>query len=334
FETKTFEFGKKKDKVIIDALPRWDANRRVVFGGSYHSESVEAVSYTRAGIERDNTADALGFRCAASSQPGIDVAVTILEDDLPNSVRPPSKDGTRIQYEVLQSLAADNWRTGVPAARAVNAGASAGGEVETPEHYEIISGYDYMIFSPVTKLDAAQKNDIERDTVEEGPAHIGFFTTNQRILSPDLQPGTYMVALRMAGQAPKNKTPKKKDEEEEESADAGKWNPETVIGDFGLDPKQDNLLFYDTSGAPAGFVPVLDVDYVKLGKGHNVSTFPKDYTIKQTNVDGDEIDVPVHEEWIRFDAWIPSRVSRKGFLVGIGLQIEDDLDMTGWRLSQ
>ena len=331
FQSKTLVFGTGKNAKRIEPLPNWDANRRVIVGAGYHNSRLEARATTRGGQVRDQTSDALGFRCAASPAPGVDMANTVQDQDLPVSVRPLQKDGSVVRYDVTQTLAVDSWRTTPPAPVAVNAGASKVEGRELPVGYEVIGGYDYFMFVPSEKIDAAAMNDFTKEALESGPIHLGFFSSNQRIVQPDLPAGSYMVAIRPKGEATKSS----RRESSKETPEGGEEAKPVVdvVAELGLDIEIDNLIFYDRDLKPVGSIPALGLDYAKLGEGHTVKFFDKDYTVKEKDAAGDEIEVPVHEEWLRFDAWVPSRIARKGFLVGIGLRIENDLETSGWRIA-
>lgn len=345
FKGKEFEFGKGNQKQKVSAFPRWDANARVCVSGSYHNDQDVARATTRRRVTREQAIEGLGFRCAASLQPGGDIAVTVMEEVLDENLRPSTVEGA-VVYEPVGTLAVDRWHTDTPVGIV-----DASAKKELVEGYQVISGYDYVVFTPVDKIYSADINDLNKAIIEEGPVPIGFLATNQRILKPDLQPGSYMISYRCkGGRKFKPQEPEKEPQDANGAAtreqdgpapeeDAGPWdlNATEYEKELGLDPDKDYFLFFDTAANIVGAVEAEAFDKF-AGKGSDIGTtyfWDKDFVRIEKNEDGDDVEVPVHEKWLTFESRIPGRVNRRGFTASIAIQVEDDI-LAGkpWRMPK
>jgi formylglycine-generating enzyme required for sulfatase activity len=324
YKEKTWRFGKGKDKDEVSALANWDANKRVSVGGGYHANRFIARGTTRRGASRDQTADSLGFRCAASLEPGIDIADRVMTDELDASSRPTNPEGA-VQYAGPDTLAADRWQT-----------KPLGADERPVPGYEVITGYDYVIFTPVDKIYSVDVNDLKKSIIEDGPAPIGFLSTNQRLLQPDLQPGTYMISYRCAGKRRAEKDDKQEEDEEGEPEIKDTWDLGNYEVELGLDPSKGYFLFFNSRAEIMGFVEAIDFDKKsgQIKSPGSASFFEKTYTKKEPGEDGKDIEVEVTEKWLRFDANIRARAQRRGFIAAIGLQVENELDTTSFRMTQ
>lgn len=330
YKEKTFTIGKGKNKESLTALANWDANKRVSVGGGYHANEFVARATTRRGASRTQTADSLGFRCAASLAPGIDIAERVMRDELDASSRPSNPDGA-VQYAAPDTLAVDRWKT-----KALE------DDGRPVPGYEVITGYDYIIFTPADKIWGVDVNDLNKRIIEEGPEPIGFLSTNQRILTPDLDPGTYMISYRCKGKPKvdnsmdkgKEEEPKEGEPQEEEEYDP--WDLGEYETELGLDPSKAYFLFFNPDIKLVGVVEAIEFDKLagKLTGPGSASFFDKDYTIKEKDENGKDVDVEVHEQWLRFDANVRARASRRGFKASIGVQVETDLDASSFRVSK
>lgn len=136
FKYKPMEIGKGKSVVTLDNPPNWNPDFRVLVGGSIQNSRFVARATTRAGFSREQITNSLGFRCGATPTPGLDMSRTLL-DEIPHSVRPVATDekiGT-FQYIPTETVAMDRWLT-------------KPGKATAPG-YALISGYEYVIVTPV-----------------------------------------------------------------------------------------------------------------------------------------------------------------------------------------
>lgn len=281
--------GKGGSKRKLEAYGDYDANQRVSVGGSYRNESFAARVTVRRGTERIQATDAIGFRCASSLQPGADMANTVLRADLPPSLRPED-----VEYAPDNTLAMDRWHT--------KAGTS---EVEG---YSVITGYDSVLFIPISKLPIASKKKLVEQSVEDGIVHLGAVYTTEEVLVPALKPGTYMVAFRGAGEVKKKR---------------GKDEDEGTL---------DNYLFFDVDG---NFVSSVVADEYDFGKYRAPSITvdrirkPEDpKELEKLAEQGIEI---IERDVTRFSTFIEGNSKRSGYLFSIPLGLEPGAVDASWR---
>ncbi len=336
YKQQTFKLGKGKDADKISAVANWDANKRVCVGGGYHQTRFTSRCTIRRGASRTQTADAQTFRCAASRAAGIDIAERLVVDEVDVNSRPSNQAGI-VQYTPIDTLAVDRWQHKTLA------------EADRPvPGYEVITGYDYITFTPVDKLSSVDVNDLTKRILEEGPEPLGFISTNQRILSPDLEPGTYMISYRCPGKRREDNSMKAKgknggkkkpdeptgEEPEEESTDP--WDLGAYETKLGLDEDKGYFLFFNTDVELVGHIEAMGFDK-KAGKvtsPGSATFFDKTYTVTEEDENGDEVEVEVREQWLRFDANLRARAARRGFLATIAVQVEKDLDASSFRVSK
>jgi formylglycine-generating enzyme required for sulfatase activity len=330
FKVLTFSTGAGKLAREIRGEVEWDANRRVVVSGSFQTSLVAARATTRRPTDRDQSTDSLGFRCAASANPGADIAATVLADDIPAEARPEGS-----QFDPARVVAADRWRTRESAAPVAN--------------YAVISGYDYLAYVPSIELDATSSKALLDRTLEVGYTALGVLSTTVPIVEPALPAGSYIVGLRSASKgrveagAPnpdgdKKGAPKKDDAKKDEKKS----------GDAGQDPKSEEkpavvlrtpegwrsdihtLIFYRADGEPVAWMQAPELEYtrplpgaVTIGQGKH----------KRTETGGDGKPTVVEEDATLCSLKLNSlsKVSNKGFAYTLRLTFANGAISNDWR---
>ena len=231
------EVGKGKQKEVIEALGDFDSNWRVAVGGSFANDEVAARISTRRGTDRFQATEGLGFRCAASVQPGVDPARSVMERDVRLGVLPADQEVTLYPEGTVVK---HRWRT--------SPGTS---EVEG---YALIEGYDRVLFVPVLTAPVLAVKDLRSDSTGM-PIVLGLLSTTEPVVEPALAPGSYFVAFRGAGSLPRKE---KEEEGEEKAQEDGPVAPQSFVewaATPGLDTAKDCLVFFDLTGAPVLAVP-------------------------------------------------------------------------------
>jgi RNA polymerase sigma factor (sigma-70 family) len=151
----------------ISPLAPFDAKKCVAVGGSVHADALGLRLAVRMPSVRDQRTNALGFRCAASAAPGVDLARHALADELAAVA-----DGLAAERVLLL----ERWRS------------ERGRAGRRVRDYAVITGYDHVAFVPA------------RDASEpaEGPLLLGALLTTVPIAAPELAPGAYLL-VRDAG---------------------------------------------------------------------------------------------------------------------------------------
>lgn len=294
------------DKRTVTAGGRFDANQRVVVGGSFSERKTAARLTTRLGADRSQTTEALGFRCAASLTPGLDRARSVLARDLSNAARPED-----VSYAPERAFAADRWE-------------SAEGRVKV-EHYRVIKGYSVALFVPVEKIQAAAT---ER-AIEAAHAradkllHVGLLSLSFASLEPALAPGTYVLAFRPADpkHAPAASAPAPAGDA---AADAAA-PVEAAAPSF--DTKRDHWIVIDREGAVVAAIPTRDAlryDRVTGAGGFSLKPWvaPEKPPPGVTLVPKDELRLAIQ---------IPGLSSGRGFLFDFRLDLAQGTLGPGWR---
>ena len=235
YEDFSIEVGNGDQKRTLGGLTQWDANKRVVVGGSFQNPAVDARLTVRRGAERDEATNSLGLRCAASSMPGRDVAEAVLKEDVPPSSRPRG-----VEYDASRTLATDRW-TSNPGVAAV-----AG--------YAVITDYDHALFIPAVDVPVTSTKELG-EASQDAPVPLGVFSTTVPLLEPALAPGAYVVAFRGQG--------KPVVEASAPSAE-GELAPPARLPE-GYPWEQDAFLFYRPDGEPVAWLALdhADLQYVR-----------------------------------------------------------------------
>lgn len=305
WKPEKMKFGGRREKI---ATVEWDANARVAVGGSFQNAGLAMRCTTRRPIERFQTTEGMGFRCAASLVPGQDVAEAVMREDLPVERRPSG-----LTYAIDQATGADRWES------------SPGAEVDgpngyqVPENYAVITSYEALLYIPVEKIDLATVKALGKLSLEQGPQHLGVLSTTRDAVSPVLPKGTYMLAYRGAGDDPE---PEPVEGEDEAAAAPVFEYPE------GLDKEVDNLLFLAPAGQAVAFLPI-DVTYARQQQPR-VEIGASTYPVVEVDEDGEETVTNVPCDRAMFVITTPGP-GRNGFNYEIPLCFERGTLGEGWR---
>jgi formylglycine-generating enzyme required for sulfatase activity len=348
---KVLRMEEARTKRIIDAVVAWDANQRVVVGGSFqHGELAARLTFRRP-TERDQSAEALGFRVAASVTPGIDLAEAVLADDVPVDARPEGAS-----YDLKAVTAADRW-TSTPGTAKTEVKDKQGASVVPIPNYAVITGYDYLLFVPAKEIDVAALGQLESKSLDEGPVHLGVLSTTEAAVEPALPAGTYFVTFRgpgklrphesIHGAAPtvtaagseKNAMQEPGQEPGQEPAPEEKKSLVPAIEyPEGFDPAKSNLLFHTIDMKVEAVQPDASLSYARPEQPAVAITEGK-RQVQATDAAGvpkvDSKDQPVMVEEpcsiasMKANAFV--RVSNKGFVFNIVLKFPSGAIGKDWR---
>jgi formylglycine-generating enzyme required for sulfatase activity len=291
--------GKYKDP--ITPIAPFDANMLVTVGGSVHMEPLGLRLSVRMPSQRAQRTNALGFRCASSLKPGRDLAEYLIGAAIPGTSMPVDVEYERETPTVLhrwtfEQPAATKSGVALPASEPAKAQASEpAGRPDRPPGYAIITGYDAMLFAPVTKIDAYDDKALKAAAIAD-PVHIGALFLTKPLVEPKLEPGAYMLAFREGGEPPKLA----------EDAELPAWRATP-----GLDLLKPSYLIYDATGAPIAAWPLKPgsaVGFDKLALGSaKLEPF-----VMPTRLKKDE-PPPVPLDTVRFYVNVQSRNKGKAF---------------------
>lgn len=225
YERRVYEFGFGGSKRIVNALADWNAEQRVVVGGSFQTPPTMARGSVRRGADRQQSTDALGFRCAASVKRGVDLATALLTTQLTPNVRPLEPHGL-VGFDAHASTVLERWSS-----KLVDG---------TPSSHRTITGYAYALFTPVDALPVADPQALDRRTLESGPVTLGFLATSEMLLEPSLPAGTYVVAYRAHGKS---------------SAGATRGGAPPLEERLAFDLERDHVIFFALDGTPLRALP-------------------------------------------------------------------------------
>ena len=300
YQPRVYDVGFGAARKKINALADWNAEQRVVVGGSFQNARLMARATTRRAAERSQAADALGFRCAGSLRPGFDAAESILEGALAPSARLRDARGP-LEFAPEAVACADGWATAAPAK-----------STSPPEGYAVISDYRCVLFVPVRLVPAYDLGGLERLTAAEDLVALGFLSTNLPVAEPELPAGTYTLFWRGKGARPLlASAPVRADDA-------------TAAETLHLDVSLDQLVFVDTTGRPVNAMPCkLEWENLREGK---VSWIDASVVPRTGGAPW-----PVGTRFLRLEASSPCRASQKAFAFGITLRFAPDSLNVSWR---
>jgi len=225
----------KAQKRVIECLAPFDPDQRVTLSGSFQMDKLGVRVTTRRPTDRDQSTNALGFRCAASvateeKASGYDMASWAIDRQLKLAVLGDAE----LLPEQAQALR--HWTT-------------SEGKVKLAG-YGVISGYEHVLGCGVKDVKALTTNDLSTLTEKGGPLFVGFIDVPRPLKQPEIDAGLYFVAWRAAGklEAPKPEAPEKK----EGMALGRSQDPDAVPLDQlpGFVAEKDCFLFYSADGTP------------------------------------------------------------------------------------
>ncbi|HUR27001.1 MAG TPA: SUMF1/EgtB/PvdO family nonheme iron enzyme [Planctomycetota bacterium] len=286
---------KRKGDTTIEGLVDWNAGRRVVVGGSYVNESSAARIATRRPTEPNQSAEATGFRIAASTTPGMDVASAVLRA---GTARWPAD----LKYDESKTVIADHWWT-------------QDGKSQVPGS-AVIGDYQYVAFVPAIGLEFTSLGQLELASLDRGPVPLGIVATTRALEVPKLPAGSYSVALRGPGPLSAKESlrtsaeaPAKEKQGVRMQDPKAKAPLESFVYPHGFKPEQRNLLFYDKDRSIVAAVHVTEAEFAVPGK---------------TGVDITETTVN-----LRVNSWV--KVSNKALVFTIPLEFAKGDVTADWR---
>ncbi len=331
--------GRGRDRTELNAVARFDADRRVTVGGSIQNEPFAARCTTRRATSRDQSTSALGFRCAGSVEIGWDIASTVLNERVPTTIRPTDVNGP-VQYAPKASLAMDRWtfRDGSDHSKSLSLQGGPGrGNAEArstslPPQYAVITGYEHVVFVPAESLYATGPNEVRDTSLLTGPVHIGILSTTLPTLEPVLAPGTYLVAIRGAGEPPAQRPSRgaQAPPAEGETPPEGATPANVPIHELlpGIDLKKDNFIFYDMSGTPVAAHPIRGLDWGNITPSTSAVVQLPDFEMQG------EKRVQISRTWYEQRLFLPGRGGRQGLKLTLPLRFEDGVLEGAWRRSR
>jgi len=313
FKPLTITVGKGDLKRTLDGLVQWNANQRVAVGGSFQNGAMAARATTRRASERVQSTDSLGFRVAASTSPGLDIADYVLKDDVPASERPDD-----VEYDTGKAQAMDLWQSEPGVASTPAAGI---------KNYGVITGYDYVLFIPTAEVPTVSVKGLRELSEQNGPVQLGVLTSTRPMLDPELAPGTYLVTYRAKGEPPEEEVPGTgmlQDDGEEEARRPVVKMPE------GYDWSTDNLIYYRPDGEPVTWTLAPEIEYTRPKQPEILIA---DGTRKIPGVDADgkpiEIEDPVTRAIFTTNTWV--KVSNKALHYTLTLVFAPGTVSAAWR---
>ncbi|MBM3986891.1 MAG: formylglycine-generating enzyme family protein [Planctomycetes bacterium] len=323
--------GNGKQERKIDGLTRWDANQRVVVGGCFQLGLVAARLTTRRGLERYESTDSVGFRCASSGAAGVDLANLILRDDLPIEKRPAGS-----QFDGTKTFAIDRWTSEPGTAQTI---LEDGKPPVAIPGYAVITGYDHVTFVPSIELEATSVLGLGELSLKMGPQPIGILATTKAFVQPSLERGTYIVSYRGKGELEKPATAPEEGKPETAkniaAQDAEKQAPEKQVTDVklpeGFDTSVDTLIFYSTDGEPKAWMPAPNFDYARpVEPKATVIAAKRPYTVEKGRGMTERKEEDATLLTLSLNCWV--RVSNKGFTFQLPLYAKPGEIGSDWRM--
>ncbi len=296
YRPREWAFGSGAARIRVTAIAAFDSVQRVAVGGSFQMPLTLCRSGVRRGLVRDQRAAAVGFRCAAYARPGIDVAMTLNEDELAPANRPRGAPPLT-PADPKRTLALDGWSTMQPE--------SIEGWTPPPG-YAVITAYACIAFAPVEIVAVRDPQTLDRDSLEIAPIVIGYLHTTLPLAQPELAPGTYVVAWR-----PKGLRKLGGEGERPEGAPL-----EEVLR---LDIERSHAIVYDLGGRPVCAIPATMTWSVER-EGH-----AKFVDVVETG-EGEP-----NRRSVRFEAYAPSATSKRGPVLTLDLAVRMPHEDVSWR---
>ncbi len=190
FKPITMKIGKKKEKIY----PNFNPANFVTKGGCYFLGETENMLAVREGVRSDTNMDTLGFRCVKSPTPGEDL-FEAARKDLHSSYLKDKKWDKKNFYHIE--------------------------ETSLDRSMEVVTGFDYFLFAPVTGL-LTSISKLKKDSVKEEYFPVGIISLSFSLEEPNLPPGSYTIVYRHQGVDKKKEEvveEEKKEEEEEKPAE-------------------------------------------------------------------------------------------------------------------
>ncbi len=289
--------GQRRQKRVIEALAPFDTQHMVLKGGAFPNTLLAARAATRMPGMKSQSTEGIGFRCASSVLPGLDVGLDVVDNDVLMSAMPAGVTFNPNRTAILQQ-----WSTteGLVSGRI--------------EGYSIITGYQRALLMPVERIEENSLKNLDASTAIE-PVVFGLLSLSLPSLEPALDAGTYVVAYRAAGDLPK---------EEDDPALAPSLPTLRYTEAFGFDPDVAQILFFDGEGTPMAAVTAQRPLYEKSRAGS--ATWRAWEPPKRPDKDN-----PVMPgDTLHFEAMTDSKSRNKGFRFTFEIKIEQDRVSGEW----
>ena len=331
-----YKVGTGKNKKERTSDPDWNGDRRVCAGGSWQLPIMAARASIRRGTARTQKTEDVSFRAAASLQAAQDKSASLFQKVV--RLSPARADG--LTFDSTNAFGWVRWTS--------RASEMAEGEIkallkkyrnlrpkvesyQVPAGYEVITGFDYALFTPTEKIET---NDVKRMQLDSlgTPLQLGYLSLSRAMLEPALEPGTYLVAYRHDGEMPepeeKEDDKKKKKGEEEEVIPPPDWVAK-------IDLKKPNLLFLDAeTGELAAHVEVKDSPETLQNKklaGEDRIAGLRSITKKERGEDENGKPIFVQKPWLQFDVVVPAKVRKTSWVYRFDLKPPAEFVELDWR---
>ncbi len=329
-----YKVGTGKNKQERTSDPDWNGDRRVCAGGSWQLPIIAARASIRRGTARTQRTSDVSFRAAASVAAAQDKSASLYQKVV--RLSPARADG--VTYDSESAFGWVRWTS-----RASEVGEkeikdlvkkyrNLRPKVDTyavPSGYEVITGFDYALFTPSALIDTNDVKGMQRDSLGE-PLHLGYLSISRAMLQPALQPGTYMVAYRHDGEMPE---PEKSEEDPKNGEEEEVLPPPDWVAK--IDLKKSNLLFLDAiTGELAAHVEVKEspetLQNKKLASEDRVAGL-RAVTKKERGQDDKGKPIFVEVPWLQFDVVVPAKVSKTSWVYRFDVQPPAEFVELDWR---
>lgn len=301
YELKVYEFGYGPKVRQVNAVADFNAEQRVVVGGSFQNSRLMARATTRRGTDPLQSSDALGFRCAASVAPGLDIALRLLETELTPNAR-PHEDGAAVEFDPSATVAAQRWDS------------QPSDYATAPSGYAVITAHRSVTFVPVkqiaaTDLPSFERWSLERLAADGRPLTLGVLATNVRLVEPELDAGIYFVSYRA-------RVTRRPDPRDKENA---------LERTLKLDPGLDWIVFSALDGTPLRAISQR-IEWSSL-RAARVSLIDPENTPRTD-------EPPVGERSLRMELCLPCRTTKRGLTFTLALHGEPGTFAGAWRCTR
>ncbi|MFT7541454.1 MAG: sulfatase modifying factor 1 [Gammaproteobacteria bacterium] len=289
--------GARGQKRVIEALAPFDTQHMVLKGGAFANISLAARAATRMPGMKSQSTEGIGFRCASSVVPGLDVGLIAIDRDVIMSAMPAGVTFNPGRTAILQQ-----WNTteGLVSGRI--------------EGYSIITGYQRALLMPVETIEENSLKNLDTSTIIE-PVVFGLLSLSMPSVEPPLDAGTYVVAYRAAGELPK---------EDPDAVQAIELPTLRYTEASGFNPDVSQILFFDGQGSPMAAIPAQRPLYEKSRAG--TATWHAWEAPKRQDKDN-----PVMPgDTLRFEAMTDSKSRNKGFLFTFDIKIGEGRVNAEW----
>jgi hypothetical protein len=291
---KPLKIKTKGRRSVLRVEAGFDPNMRVLVSGSFKQSKDGVRIPTRMPTARNQSAEALGFRVAASTVPGLDLAQELIKNTLDFRAMPGD-----IEFLERASLVKQRWIT-------------SPGSVKV-DGYRVITGHEQMLLCPVAKIEVNNKSSLEKLSITE-PVRIGFLSLSKTLAEPLLDGGTYILGWRAANKLPNL--------EKDETA------PDWTRVD-GFVAEADNYFLYSIDGTPQVAFPAPPVIQGRLQPG-SIKLEPY-VPPKETEVDEDAPPPPPPVETLRYSFTVAGKRKTSSFRFDLPIKLRPGTIDASWQ---